>query len=213
LRISVIHRCFFFEEERFDYHKIIEKLLSNNCGQLDDGVKAQVLVLCIDKPYRDKKWEFDPSKMKDRNIGRVLRKFFICHSEQALGSIEHLQIDISRETNKLLLLPIKKGLASKYALNDDSWNIILQFADWRKGVCDDVEYLNRANKIIDDEIVSFFLGGIKSCFERKFGIKEDIWSSILEFAGRKIPLPSIEEIPPIQPLAHFRNYTLANLNI
>jgi hypothetical protein len=179
-------------QDGFHYGPVIEKILSENVGNLEDETKAEILATCVGM---DSRWYFDPRKVRSKEVGAVLRKFYVRHSRPALKALESSLAELHREVSDILLLPIRSKLLQKFSINPGIFHLILSFAGRRKDVTDQIQTLTATASILNNDVAGFFLGGIESSLKRKYGISPDIWKRVLEYAGLRRQLFSIDLWP------------------
>jgi len=171
------------DEPVCDHIIVLRLLLSNDCGGISDEEKAKSLVSGFGRS-----WLFNPASCPDKTIGSILRQFFIKHSASCIQFVSFLQNEIYAEANCLLL----KSLRDQVLVNqDEAWEKILHFADWRRFIICEWLELKKLLDALNSELPDFFLGGIQSCLKRKHGIEASTWTTVLEFAGWKRSLPDI----------------------
>ena len=111
------------------------------------------------------------------------------------SSLAELYFDLS----DLLLLRIRVQLMSKFSINRDIIQNILEFTGYRDyGLQHQVANLTGVAAVLNTDVAGFFFGGIESCLGRKHGINSDCWTLILEFAGYRREMPSINVLPSLQ---------------
>ncbi len=85
---------------------IVSAILRDNVGQLPDGVKAQSMSVYISSQGRGE-WIFNPSRLRDKKVGTIVRKFFVKHADSALYAIQRYTNIIHRKYHDSLLCDVR----------------------------------------------------------------------------------------------------------
>jgi hypothetical protein len=167
------------------YAPAVEKILSENAGNLNDETKATIMVTCVGKPWDSSpgEWLFDPRTVGSKEIGAVLRKFYVRHSGPALKALGSSLTELHSEQSDILLLPIRSKLIQKFSIDPIIFRLILSFAGRNNDFDKRIEALATKVSVLNNDVAGFFLGGIESCLTRKYGIGPDIWKRLLEYSG------------------------------
>ena len=181
---------------------IVDALLSHNCGQLPDSVKAQSMSVCFSPLWR-RKWIFNPPELRDKKIGTIVRKFFVKHAGSALYAIQRYTSIIHLEYEEILLCNVRDALCEKYSLSSKIWKDILAYAGYRNDNRSRLATLSDLNDTIQNSVLPFFYGGIQSCIDRKLEehVPADAWCLIFQFAGLRPRFrKNLDEIlgPPVK---------------
>lgn len=175
---------------------IVNAILRDNVGQLPDSVKAQSMSVCISSQSRGE-WIFNPSKLSDKKIGAVMRKFFVKHADSALYAIQRYSSIIHREYDESLLCNVRDALCERHSLSSKLWKNILAYAGYRNENSYRLARLSSLNDTIQNSVLPFFYGGIQSCVDRKLEehVPADTWGLIFQFAGLLPSFPkNLDEI-------------------
>lgn len=187
--------------------KIVNAILSNNVGQLPDGVKAQSMSICISSQSRlifNPEWVFNPSKLTDKKVGAIARKFFVKNANSALYAVQRYTSIIHREYDEILLCNVRDALFERHSLSSKLWKNILAYAGYRNENNSRLTRLSGLNDTIQNTVLPFFYGGIQSCIDRKLEehVPADAWNLIFQFAGLRRSFPkNLDEI--LGPLVRF----------
>lgn len=190
---------------RHDKHaRTVEKMLSGNSGGLGDDKKAQILATYVSEKKRYSwaastypSWYFSPTAIQSKLVGTVLRKFFVRHSRPSVDALTESLEELHIASSDLLLLRIRIKLMNKFSIDAKTMRLILQFAGTRDYAEKRLAKLSLVSKVLNDDVAGFFFGGIESCLNRKYGVNHDVWKIVLEFAGYRREMPSIDVLPKV----------------
>jgi hypothetical protein len=176
---------------------IVRSILRDNVGQLPDGVKAQSMSVCISFNYGRAEWIFNPSTLRDKKVGTIVREFFVKHADSALYAIQRYTNIIHREYHDSLLCDVRDALFQKNSLTSKLWKDILAYAGYRNENKNRLVKLSGLNDTVHNSVLPFFYGGIQSCIDRKLGeqVPADAWDLIFQFSGLRLSFPkNLDEI-------------------
>ena len=77
------------------------------------------------------------------------------------------------------------ALCHRHALTPSLWGEVLSYTGYRNDKESQLTLLKNIGKVIDEEIVHFFFGGIQACMNRNLEQEAptNVWGLIFEFAG------------------------------
>ena len=196
---------FHLKDRGLDHGQLVDEILNSGAGNLTSKSKAQALILCISNPmqtewqfsaYKNKAmWQFKPSDSAEKEIGAVLRKLFIKHAGACIEAISSFRSCIVDEAYELLLIYVFKMLQNKYNMERNVWLHVLEFAGWHAFIKPNMDNLESLNKVLNEDITEFFLGGIASTLKRKYDLPPRCWKLVLEFSGWNVSLPPKNAVP------------------